>query len=1059
MPYKNKFDTFFKEQYSKLNAEQKSAVDGIDDSLLVLAGPGTGKTQLLSVRCANILRQGKAAPENILMLTFSNAAAKAMRERLTGMIGHDGYRVEVETFHSFANSVVLESEEALNYVKDKIEITEIEKIRAIEYILDNVKGAEPLRPFGAPYIHRSEIEKRISELKNEGILPGEFKEGLKAIKPDGVNLEEKHISRLEALAVIYANYEDLKDGKRRVLFDDRGRIDFDDMIIVALEALKREKTLREYFQKQYRYIMVDEFQDTNRAQLELLFSLLDPDTPAICCVGDDDQSIYRFQGATLSNFRTLEKKIPGLKIIQLKDNYRSTEDIMDLSLTIIAQLPSSERVAVKIARSSRYFGEKGIRFVEFSTEEEELAFIAQSVKEQIEIIAKDANLTREERERPYNNIAVFLRKRNQILKVIDAFLRAGIPYATDGEEDIRAEKRVRQMLDVVELASVDIDDNEKKSLVLYKVLSADYMKTCHSDILSFIGFVNKMKGAERGKDVERYASFNLFQEFQRWFPADSVKEPSRRDTEGLEVVKSIKLKDARSLHRAAWIITRLLMDARNRPVHDLLLQYIEDAGLYRFILKAYEDNDVLRLRDLRSLVSFINRIKESDLADPALGLDAFMEELSLREMHNMPLSGKLATMSQDGVRLYTAHASKGLEFYTVFVPFCLQGSGWPLRKKGETVPLPPEIFKSKERAEDKEELKQLNLYDELRLFYVASTRAKAFLIYTASPREKAITSQFIKPLGIDAETFNLKSEESFLVDFLEKAKRRDPFESAADILKDMVQYLSLNPTSLNNYLTCRRKFLYDNVLKLPGRKNQHLVFGNCAHKALEEIYRIYMDKKKFPDFKVFKGFFIKELEFQGASKEIRIWCSDRLETLVAWYNNEERNPRMPLDLENKIDVAFPEGLVFRGTFDKVEEERDGSVRVVDYKTGKPDDHVKAIANCTNLADYECDDYYRQLVAYKMLYEEGGRVAKKAKVLNGVLVFLEPASDDVKKYDLEKGVYKNITIELTDEMVGELKSIIMDTWRNIRALKFEKLPERDGKVRCARCAYDGICWES
>ncbi|MFQ5952180.1 MAG: UvrD-helicase domain-containing protein, partial [Candidatus Omnitrophota bacterium] len=209
----------FQEHYDRLNKQQKQAVDATEGPLLILAGPGTGKTQLLSIRAANIIQNKEALPENILILTFTNAAAREMRERLAQMIGHDGYNVEVETFHSFANSIVLESEGAIQFVKDKIEISEVEKVRAIEYILDNMKGVEPLRPFGSPYIHRKEIEKRISELKNEGILPGDFKKSLKDLRPDGINLEDKHMTRLNALAIIYENYEKLKNEDCDILFD------------------------------------------------------------------------------------------------------------------------------------------------------------------------------------------------------------------------------------------------------------------------------------------------------------------------------------------------------------------------------------------------------------------------------------------------------------------------------------------------------------------------------------------------------------------------------------------------------------------------------------------------------------------------------------------------------------------------------------------------------------------------------------------------------------------------------------------------------------------------
>ena len=669
--------TPFAKHYAQLNDEQRQAVDQTDGPMLILAGPGTGKTQLLSVRAANIILNKNISPENILILTFTNAATRAMRDRLASIIGRDGYDVEVETFHGFANSIVLESENAIKFVKEKVEISEVEKIRAIEYILDNVKGVRDLRPFGAPYIHRSEIEKHISALKNEGVSPEEFKKLVETVKPDNISVEDKHIPRLKALSLVYEKYEKMKDDERHVLFDDRGRIDFDDMILVAIQALKNDKDLRNAFRDQYKYIMVDEYQDTNGAQLDLLFGILDVDKNNLCCVGDDDQSIYRFQGATLSNFRVLKEKFNDLKTIALKKNYRSTKEITEISKQIIKQLPSGERIEDKILQAQKENKNKNVNLLEFSTEEEELAYIAEEVRRHVEMIKKDKTLSDDERAKPFNNIAVLVRKRSQILKIIDIFLKAGIPYATDGKEDIRGEKRVRQMLDVLELASCGFDATEVGSLALYNILTADYVEAEHSDVLKFVEFVNKGHGEGKGKKTRKSGSLGLVQSFMEHFCVfkkdkfGNMLRPTKDQSEELEIHSKLKFRNPFALHDAAWGIDKLLRDANNFPVHDLLMTYIDDMYIYKFVLKRYKSDRVLRIRELRALVSFIKVIKDADLVNPALCLKAFNDELNLRESHNIAITGRLATLSQDGVRIYTSHSSKGLEFYSVFMPFAL----------------------------------------------------------------------------------------------------------------------------------------------------------------------------------------------------------------------------------------------------------------------------------------------------------------------------------------------------------------------------------------------------
>jgi len=1054
----------FQEHYDLLNERQKEAVDFIDGPLLVLAGPGTGKTQLLSVRAANIIKNKRCDAGEILILTFTNAAARAMKQRLARILGHSGYEIEVETFHSFANSIVLESEEAIEYVREKIELSEVEKVRAIEYILNNVRGVESLRPFGAPYIHRREIVNRISELKNEGITPEVFKERLKGVKADGVELEEKHIPRLRSLAVIYEHYEKLKDENSSVLFDERGRIDFDDMIIIALDALKRDENLGDVFRGRYKYIMVDEYQDTNAAQLNLLFEILDHERPNICCVGDDDQAIYRFQGATLSNFSGIKNRFPDIETVTLTDNYRSTSDILDISKDIISQLPEEERMASKKLISCTDYDKRDIRFFEFLTEEEELEKIVCEVKAHAELIRKDKSLAGEERAKPFNNIAVLVRKREQILRVIDAFLKAGIPYATDGEEDIRKEKRVRQMLDVLDLAGMTPASSARNSFALYKVLTSDYMETSQTDILKLISLANKKARSAKESGPGSQVTFDFFLQFQESFNVfrkgrnNEILRPAPEESAGLRITKALSLEDPHALHRAAWAINTLISDAHCRPVHDILMRYVDNTGLYRFILKRYENEKSLGIRDLRALVSFINMIKRADLANPALRLDEFMDELELRNIFGMSVQGRLATLSQDGVRIYTAHKSKGLEFYTVFIPFCLQQKSWPLKKPPRVIRLPQSILKSKENPGDKNREKLLDLYDELRLFYVASTRAKAHLIYTATPTEKSILSPFLGQIGLEPESGAPVDEKGFLCGYLEKTGDGDKFEGTSNILRDIVENLTLNPTSLNNYICCKRKFLYDNVLMLPGKKNQHLVFGNCAHAALEEVYSHYMRHSEFPSFDFFKKRFLRELGFQGVNEAIETWCRDRLETLKMWYEKEAIEPVMPIDLENKLQIVLPGGIIFRGTFDKIEKEGEGSIRVIDYKTGKPDKHIKAMAGCASLREYECDDYFRQLVAYKLLYERSAAPGEERPVVKkGVLQFLEPVAKTVKKYDVVAGDYKNIEVDLDDDMVKELENTIRSCWRQIQELDFRKLSERDGKDRCVRCEYDTICW--
>ncbi|UCH12459.1 MAG: ATP-dependent helicase [Candidatus Omnitrophota bacterium] len=1024
----------FTKYYNKLNARQRQAVDTTDGPVLVLAGPGTGKTELLSVRAANIIHKKMALPENLLILTYTNAAAKTMKERLGKILGPKGYEMEICTFHSFANSTILESEEAANYIQEKIEISSIEKMRAFEYILDHTEGIDPVRPFRAPYTYRSEIEKRIGELKKEGVSPEKFQKYADNVKKDDIYIQDKHIPRLKAFAKVYKLYEAYKRGENEELFDERGRYDFDDMIMLALETVKKEEELKRQIQRQYTYIMVDEYQDTNGAQLELLFSILPDKSPNICCVGDDDQSIYRFQGASTGNFRVFKKRFPDASLVSLQDSYRSTEEIIDITAKIIDQLPSDERVETKRLNVTCKYKNKIIDFNQFSTETEELLYIAKK----IEGLKKTVS---------YSDIAVLLRKREDILKVIDVFQKKGIPYATDGKENIANETRVRQMLDVLYLVNCrNTTDAREKDAYFYRVISSDYFNIPTQDILRLINKVNQQK-----MKLKKQAT--LLQEFLDIFPIKAKDTaPPSSETKKLPVLKQISFKAPEKLHFASWVINRLFSKSQDTPAHAIIMHFIKDANLYGYILEAFKDKQVLKTRDLRALSSFVNMVKASDLTRPGIKLPEFLEEIEIRKEHGISLQGDLVTQTQEGVRVFTAHGSKGLEFSVVFLPFCLQDKNWPVRPRPELIPLPPEIFKTKERVKDKSKIKQLILYDEIRLFYVASTRAKSHLIYTASPAENRVTSFYIEKLGLTLKDYEAK-EEDVIKAALSLSDKKDPFIGTENILKDLTSALTLNPTSINTYIRCKRKFLYNNILQIPSTKKRPLIFGTCVHKALEDTYRRFKETKQFPNFAFFKESFKRELNFQGVEKSIYAQCEREVENLRGWFANEAKSPIEPVGLEQRLSINL-NGIVFTGYYDKTEliDKKTKAVRVIDYKTGKPDKHIRAIKECTDMASDEYDDYLRQLVAYKMLFDGSVKINKGYKVDAGKLIFIDSAA---------KKDFKNKEIRISQDMVNQLDEVIRDCWRRINNLEFEKLPEPDkdkcGTQKNQRCEFYDICW--
>ena len=1060
----------YEKYYQQLNPEQQKAVDTLEGPVMVLAGPGTGKTQLLSLRTANILRQTDLYPSNILILTYTNAGVKAMRERLARIIGSNGYDVVVETFHGFANSIIVESEEAASVKGERIEMTDLERIYLLEHLLDTLEGIKIIRPANAPYLYRQDIQSNMSALKRDGITPERLKEFLKTYHADGRIIEEKHVQKLKAFALVYEAYEKAKTPDGGV-FDVRGRYDFDDMILLATDSLRHEPDLLAKYQEQFQYVMVDEFQDTNGSQLLLLKTLFADPSSNICAVGDDDQSIYRFQGASAGNFHLFEGSFLNVEKVLLHKNYRSYQEILEKSSYIIRQVPSEERVMDKPLEAARGSQQSpAVHSHRFGTLEEELTYLVQEMR----------NIPAEE----WSDTAVLVRDRKSAQDIIEAFLQSGIPYSTDGKEDIRGEFRIQQLIKLLRLAQRNLEF-EEKDLLLFEVLLFDFWQIDYQDLITFTTHVSlkkndyrqslrrkKSRVSNRVEETEQLSldatlphfdsQPTLFNELLLRFPAPhrtAVMEhegPTEEESAQLTICSELNFQKVNRLHTAAWVLGKFLQRSAHYPVMSLTLDFIQDSGLIDFVLNTYGDHQILKLRELRSISSFVENLKKANQSRPGIVLDTYVNDLDQLERHEIALAGEMVSSNQAGVKILTAHGSKGLEFKHVFVPFCVQEKAWPKRPRSSLIPLPHELMVGQETVRDKNEEKKLHQFDENRLFYVAATRAKDRLMFTASPQDKQVVSQFLSNAGLAPDQLTPISEEQTLIQLLKKTPQSDPVKGSADTIAGLVQEISLSPSSLNNYLTCPRKFLYHNLIKAPQKKIAALIYGQCIHKALEKSYRRFLKEETFPPIEYFEEQFLQQLEWEGPDPSAKQSCLHKLEDAKNWYRQTiEQGAIKPLELERKLTKKLPDGLIFSGQFDKVElYGANGEVQVVDYKTGEPDKHIKALDNVDDIFSEECDDYLRQLIAYKMLYESG---YNRRKVTSGQLVFIDPVKSTVKKYGLEEGVFTSKSIPLTSEMVKNYEKLIQDTWKKIQDLQFDQLSEYDPK-KCDFCPYRGVCWK-
>ena len=438
----------FDAAYTQLNPAQKQAVETLEGPVMVVAGPGTGKTQVIAMRTANILRKTQMRPSNILCLTFSVSGATAMRERLRSLIGADAYGITVKNFHGFCNDliseypVVFESWSALEQISDVERYRSINKI--IDELLPDLKIVNPKNP----YRRTREIIGRISQLKREGVVNPDqlekiavaYEEEMASKSKEGTKAHEKNLltaRKFREFLQIFQKYQEM--------LQETQRYDYEDMILFVLEALKEEEWLLQSLQERYQYILVDEFQDTNGAQYQLIdalttYPMLDHQ-PNVCVVGDDDQAIYRFQGANLANILAFHERFPDAPTIALTTSYRCTQSILDAAGSLISH--NTERLVGKIDGLEKDLttgreGESAAPRLIFSPSDvTETWMLADLIQEKLDAGTEP------------NQIAVLVQKNAELQPIYDTLFAREIPVQMSGKVDLLAHLLVQQTIAIL----------------------------------------------------------------------------------------------------------------------------------------------------------------------------------------------------------------------------------------------------------------------------------------------------------------------------------------------------------------------------------------------------------------------------------------------------------------------------------------------------------------------------------------------------------------------------------------------------------------------------------
>lgn len=1009
-----KVQSMFDQEYAKLNPEQRRAVDAIEGPVMVIAGPGTGKTQILALRIANILRKTDTAPRNILALTFTESAVKAMRDRLLSIIGADAYYVNVSTFHAFCSDVIQSNPEYFPFSRDAEPLSDLERYTIIEDIL-RTQSFEAIKPINSPLFYVKDCLHAIQDMKREGVdedtLRKLVEEEKQRIQVDDIKESEKkkherdYAKQLELLQVYVLYQKKLKE---------MNRYDYEDMISSTVEAFTRDPLLLQTYQERFQYILVDEFQDTNNAQLRVLNALTSywGDGANIFVVGDSDQSLYRFQGASIENSVAFIRQYPKATYITLEDNYRSSQTILDVAHSLIQKNELSQKLSPllfkkKTQRSSPLRArathkQMPIRVVECTSDPMETVFVVEEVHHLLTQGVEPSE------------IAILYRNNADSIGMEDALIKWGVPYEVRGGSDVLNSPFVQQLLVLFQVICGVRSNCE--DLDLFTLFNYEWAHLNPLDVLKI----------SRQAAVKKISLFSIIH--QENFGGIDLEHGEKIRAYMHNIVRWSQL-DAQTTF-PQWFET-----------------VMNESG---FLSWALHHTQVVE--SVNALQSLFREVKNIARNNHAVHLQSFLDTIKTMRDHRIAVNEEDIRIKTNAVTLCTAHSAKGMEWSYVFIIRALDGK-WGNVRVRDLITLPEGILKFT-KVEEKEENE-----DERRLFYVALTRTKKQVIITSAKttvmgnRSKENTrTMFIEEiphaLRSEESSASFKSRALDAIQRLMKVpEQRVPRIEEENWLRGILEDFTLTPTALNTYLACAYKFKLNVFVKVPRAKQDYLAFGTAVHKALEMMYRKIIETGSVPQ----KEYIINQ--FETALKKEVLTQEDELtrlnqgrKVLSAYYDEYKEKVGRPVFLEKFFGYGwsriYVDDVRVGGRIDKIEwiDTKNKTVTVVDYKTGQPKTRNEIEGKTANSSG----DYKRQLLFYKLLSDLDQTFG--LKVERGVFDFVEQ--------DKQSKKFRREEFSLNKEEVLELRKIIQDVMKEIRALHFSKT---HNYALCKQCEFHNHCW--
>jgi len=980
-----------KDNSKKLNKEQLQAVKYKKGPLLIIAGAGTGKTTVITERIKYLIEKEIAKPSEILALTFTEKAAREMEERVDRALPYGYTQMWISTFHSFCDRVLRNS--ALNIglnpgYKLNTQSESIQFFRKHLFEFD----LEYFRPLGNPIKFIDGMLQHFSRLQDEDVTPDQYIAWVNT-KSKVQNLKLTDEERIELLkwkelAMAFKKYDELKIKE--------GVADFGDLIVKTLELFRKRPNVLSDYRKNFRYVLIDEFQDTNISQNEMV-KLLVGKGGNVTVVLDDDQSIYRFRGAAVSNALYFRNAFPDAKVVTLAKNYRSSQEILDKAYSLIQfnnpdRLEVIEKVDKKLISQVKY-KDTEIKFIHTDRVENEAEEVAKEIRKLInpenkanqreDLINQSTILTSP---LDYKDIAILVRANNHAEPFTRALSRFGVPYQFLGPGRLFKQPEIVDLISYLKVL-YDFDD----SVSMYRLLSLEFFDIAPRDLIK----------------ITNYAKWNNLTLYDA---CERLKE--------IAISEETKEK----VGKLTEIISQQQRLINKETAGQLLYNFLQATGLFQKLLNP---DSPLAERRVKNVSKFFDKLKTYEVEHEDAGVRSVVDWIDLAsELGESPLAADVDWMDFDAVNILTVHSAKGLEFPVVFL-VNLVSQRFPTNQRREQIPIPDDLIKEVLPKGD------YHVQEERRLFYVGMTRAKKNLYLTAAnyygegKREKKLSPFIFEALGDDAVSSEQLTVDTKQLSFLDY----QPMDHLPPIIDKQPQihidYLSYS--QIETFRICPLHYKLKYIYKLPTPPSSSQSFGNTFHAVMKEFYDLVKIGKK-PTlnlmYKILENKWVAE-GYMSKSHEERSY--EKIKKFLKHYLENLFDPGvLPIQTEQPFIVRIDD-LKVGGKIDRVDAEGSG-VHIIDYKTGS---HP--------LTQKEADNDL-QLCIYAMA----------ASLIPEFPFNRKP--EDIKLSLYYFDTPQVVTTKRSKEQIEEAKKIILDYRKQIEESDFKC----SKNILCESCEYKLFC---